>query len=125
MNVQRPVFWNQGILLQPQHFQLLERNCQGLFSPYQKYLEPHFWGVGAMALQKSALGTRTFILQDGEFLFPDGTFVSLAENGCVDNRTFDEAWVEGGKPFTVFLGLKKWCESGDNVTVQPTLEKVS
>jgi type VI secretion system protein ImpJ len=125
MNVQKPLFWDQGILLQPQHFQLLDRTCQGLLSPYQKYLEPHFWGVGAMALQKSALGTRTFNLQEGEFFFPDGTFVSLSENGRIDTRAFDEAWVEGGKPFTVYLGLKKWRESGDNVTVLPTLETVS
>lgn len=125
MNAQRPLFWNQGILLQPQHFQLLDRTCQGLLTPYQKYLEPHFWGVGAMSIQKSALGTRTFNLQDGEFLFPDGTFVSLSENACIDARAFDEAWVEGGKPFTVYLGLKKWSDSGENVTILPALETVS
>lgn len=122
MNAQKPLFWNQGVLLQPQHFQLLDRTCQGLFSPYQKYLEPHFWGVGALSLRKSALGTRVFSLQEGEFLFPDGTFVTLAENGWVDARPFDEAWVEGGKPFTIYLGLKKWCETGENVTVLPSLE---
>lgn len=122
MNVQRPLFWDQGILLQPQHFQLLDRTCQGLLSPYQRYQQPHFWGVGAMALQKSALGTRTFILHEGEFLFTDGSFVSLAENGSIDSRAFDEAWVEGGKPFTVYLGLKKWRDTGENVTVLPSPE---
>ncbi len=125
MNAQRPLFWDQGILLQPQHFQLFDRSCQGLLAPYQKYLEPHFWGVGAMTIQKSALGTRTFNLQAGEFLFPDGSFVSLPDNGCIDTRAFDEAWVEGGKPFTVYLGLKKWRETGENVTVLPTLETVA
>lgn len=125
MNIQSPLFWNQGIMLQPQHFQLLDRNCQGLLSPYQKYLQPHFWGVGTLALQKSALGTRTFMIQDGEFLFPDGTFVALSENGCIDARAFDEAWVEGGKPFTIYLGLKKWRDAAENVTVLPTLESVS
>ncbi len=93
MNVQKPLFWDQGILLQPQHFQLLDRTCQGLLSPYQKYLMPHFWGVATISLRKDALGTRTFSVQGGDFLFPDGTFVSLAENGCTDDRAFDEAWV--------------------------------
>ena len=125
MNVQRPLFWDQGTLLQPQHFQLLDRTCQGLLAPYQKYLEPHFWGVGTMTIQKSALGTRTFSLQAGEFLFPDGSCVSLPDNGCIDTRAFDEGWVEGGKPFTVYLGLKKWRETGENVTVLPTLETVA
>jgi len=117
MQVERPLFWCQGTLLQPQHFQLLERTCQGFLSPYQKYLAPNFWGVASMALQKSALGTRGFKLLEGEFLFPDGTFVSLVENGCIETRSFEEAWVEGGRPFTVYLGLKKWCESGENVMV--------
>ncbi|HBG06209.1 MAG: type VI secretion system-associated protein [Geobacteraceae bacterium GWC2_58_44] len=125
MNVPRPLFWKQGIQLQPQHFQLLDRNCRGLLSPYQKYLQPHFWGIAAMALRKSALGTGSFSLLEGEFLFPDGTFVSISENGRIDARAFDEAWLEGGKPFTVYLGLKKWRDSGENVTVLPTLETVS
>jgi type VI secretion system protein ImpJ len=125
MQIERPLFWNQGTLLQPQHLQLLERTCQGLLSPYQKYLEPHFWGVGSLALRKSALGARTFQLLEGEFFFPDGTFVSLARNGCIDARAFDEDWVEGGRPFTVYLGLKKWREPGENVIVLPTLETVA
>jgi type VI secretion system protein ImpJ len=125
MQIERPLFWNQGTLLQPQHFQLLERIGQGLLAPYQKYLEPHFWGVASMTLQKSALGTRVFKLLEGEFLFPDGTFVSLSQNGCIDARAFEEACVEGGKPFTVYLGLKKWREPGENVIVLPTLETVA
>lgn len=125
MNVQTPLFWSQGLLLQPQHFQLLERNSQGTFFPYQNYLQPHFWGVASLRIQKSALGTRHLKIQDGEFLFPDGTFVSLAENSCCEARAFNEAWVEGGKPFTIYLGLRKWNESGENVTVLPNLEAVS
>jgi len=125
MQTERPLFWSQGALLQPQHFQLLERNCQGLLAPYQKYLTPHFWGVAAMALQKSALGTRSFKLQEGEFFFPDGTFVSLSDNGCLDARTFDESLVAGGKPCTVYLGLKKWRDTGENVTTLATLDTVA
>jgi type VI secretion system protein ImpJ len=125
MQIERPLFWNQGTLLQPQHFQLLERTYQGLLTPYQKYLGPHFWGVGSMSLRKSALGTRTFQLQEGEFFFPDGTFVSLADNGCLDARVFDGAWVEGGKPFSVYLGLRKWREPGTNVVVLPSLDTVA
>jgi type VI secretion system protein ImpJ len=126
MNVPRPLFWEQGIQLQPQHFQLLDQTWQGLLSPYQKYLQPYFWGVASMTLQKSALGTGDFKLKDGDFLFQDGTFVSLSENGCIEARAFDEAWIEGGKPFTVYLGLRKWRESqGGNATVLPTLNELS
>ncbi|NVN91502.1 MAG: type VI secretion system baseplate subunit TssK [Desulfuromonadales bacterium] len=122
MNAQKPLFWNQGALLQPQHFQLLDRSCQSLLLPYQKFIEPCFWGVGSLHIQKGALGTRSFNIQEGSFLFIDGTFVSLPENALINARAFDEAWVEGGKPFTVYLGLKKWNDSEENVTVLPTLK---
>lgn len=125
MNVQKPLFWDQGVQLQPQHFQLFDRYCQGLCSPYQSYLQPHFWGVAEMVLQKSAVGTGIFSLQEGAFLFSDGALVSLPENGCIGSRAFDEGWIEGGKPLTVYLGLKKWQESRENVTVLPTLDDLS
>lgn len=32
---------------------------------------------------------------------------------------------KGGKPFTVYLGLKKWDGTGENVTVLPTLENTA
>lgn len=124
MKAQKPIFWNQGILLHPQHFQLFDRSCQSLLAPYQKFIEPHFWGIGTMDILKGALGTRSFNIQQGTFLFPDGTFVSLPENALVNARAFNDAWIEGGKPFTVYLGLKKWNEAGENVTVQTTLENV-
>jgi len=124
MIAQKPLFWHQGGLLQPQHFQLFDRSCQGLLAPYQKFIEPHFWGVGSLTILKAALGSRSFYIQEGSFLFADGTFASLHENALINSRAFNEAWVEGGKPFSVYLGLKKWNESGENVTVLNSLENI-
>ena len=124
MKAQKPLFWHQGVLLQPQHFQLLDRSCQGLFTPYQKFIEPCFWGVGALNINKDALGTRSFKIHDGEFLFHDGTFVSLPDNALINTRVFNEAWVQAEKPFNVYLGLKKWNDTGENVTVLPTLDNI-
>jgi type VI secretion system protein ImpJ len=124
MNIARPLFWHQGIYLQPQHFQLLDRSCQGLFTPYRQYMTPDFWGVGGMEILDGALGARSFDLQKGQFLFPDGTFVSLPGNALIDARAFDEAWVKDGKPLTVYLGIRNWTDDSENVTVLPTLESV-
>jgi len=124
MKAERPLFWHQGIYLQPQHFQLFDRSCQGLFSPYQRYLSPDFWGLGAMDIVEGALGVRTFDIKKGDFLFPDGTNVSLPGNGLIAARAFDEAWVKDGKQFSVFLGLKNWVDDGENVTVLPMLENI-
>lgn len=87
-------------------------------------MEPCFWGVGSLSILKGALATRSFYLQQGDFLFPDGTYVSIHDNALVRPRSFNEAWVEGGKPLTVYLGLKKWNDAGQNVTVLPSLKDI-
>ena len=120
-----PVFWHQGLFLQPHHFQLLDRSVRMLFDPFHDYLAPHFWGVGEMEIQHASLGTRSFQLARGAVLFPDGTYAAFPGNALVEPRHFEDAWVEGGKPFTVFLGLRKWNNIGENVTVVDSLEDVS
>ena len=117
MKNHRPLFWHQGLLLQPQHFQLSDLHSQSLLRPLHTLLEPHFWGVGELEIQEAALGNRSFDLRKGEFLFPDGTYAVFPGNATADPRSFDEAWVEGGKPLTVFIGLKKWIDAAQNVTV--------
>jgi type VI secretion system protein ImpJ len=116
MEIQHPLFWHQGLFLQPQHFQLSDRYVQSLFIPYQRYLVPHLWGVVGITVHKGALGTSSFQISTGTFLFPDGAHVSFPENATVESRTFEDGWVAGGRPFTVYLGISKWNDAGVNVT---------
>lgn len=125
MEFQRPLFWHQGLFLQPQHFQLTDRNVQSLLIPYRKYQTPHFWGVYEMTVQSASLETRSFELASGTFLFPDGTHVVLPGNAVIESRSFEEGWVAGGKPFTIYLGLKKWNDSGANVSAVDHLDALS
>jgi len=125
MDIQRPLFWYQGLFLQPQHFQLLDLSFRSLLTPFYNYIVPHFWGAIDVEIQKAALGTRTFSLLKGNFLFPDGTYVVLPENALINARSFDEAWVEGGRPLTVFIGMKKFNAASENVTVLERLDSVA
>jgi type VI secretion system protein ImpJ len=125
MDIQRPLFWHQGLFLQPQHFQLLDLSFQSLLTPFHHFIEPHFWGLGEIEIQKAALGRRSFNLLKGNFLFPDGSYTVLPGNALIEARPFDVAWVEGGKPFPAYIGLKKWNEAGENVTVLDKLENLS
>lgn len=120
-----PLFWHQGLFLQPHHFQLFERSIHALFNPVREYLSPHFWGVGELEIQKASLGIRSFQVSKGSFLFPDGAHAVVQANAVVESRPFDEAWVTGGKPFTVYLGLRKWNGAGKNVTVTDAPEEMT
>jgi len=125
MDIQRPLFWHQGLFLQPQHFQLLDLSFQSLLTPFHHFIEPHFWGVGEIEIQKAALGRRSFNVLKGNFLFPDGSYTVLPGNALLEARPFDEAWVEGGKPFPVYIGIKKWDGARENVTILNKLENLS
>lgn len=117
MDNNKPVFWHQGLFLQPQHFQLAERHQQSLLYPYHAFQQPHFWGVCSLEMQSTSLNHRTCDIEKGEFIFPDGTFVSIPDNGVVTPRSFESEWVDPEKPFTIFLAIHKYNKFSDNVTI--------
>ena len=122
---QRPLFWHQGLFLQPQHFQLSDQYSQSLLQPYCKFLEPYFWGVARLEIARGALCNFSFELDHAELLFPDGTYSLVPENAIVRARSFEDDWTNRDQPLTVYLGLKKYDNSGDNVTVLPSLDEAS
>ncbi|MCD4721632.1 MAG: type VI secretion system baseplate subunit TssK [Desulfobacula sp.] len=112
----KPLFWHQGLFLQPHHFQLNDLYNRSIMEPWYNYMAPHFWGVGSFEIQESSLANYIFAIQAGEFVFPDNSHVIIGENGVIQARSFEKAWEDGGKSFLVYLGLKKWDENGENVT---------
>ncbi len=110
----RPVFWYQGLFLQPQHFQHADLFTQSLLSPLRQYLQPYFWGVCRLRVNETALREGTFDLAEGEFIFQDGTWVSLAGNGRVKPRSFNDLAAREDR-LTVYLGLRKWKDDRPNV----------
>ncbi len=124
METRKPLFWHQGLFLQPHHFQLQDQYVQSLLIPYQEFIEPYLWGVAHVSVSGAALGNRSFELVKGEFLFQDGTHVSIPGNGIIEPRSFEEDWIEGDKPLKAYVGLKKWDASGENVTVLPDLQGI-
>lgn len=122
--MERPLFWHQGLFLQPQHFQLDDRYAKSLVIPTHRYIQPHFWGVGHLDIPKVIVGNAVEKPLAAEFVFQDMTYVVFPDNAVMEARSFKESWVEGGKPFTVYVGLRKWNEAGENVTVLPKLEKL-
>lgn len=115
--MERPLYWHQGLFLQPQHLQLTSRYCESLNLPLKEYLQPYFWGAGSWQVQTTALNNHTFQLTEGKFLFPDAAYAVIGKNALVMPRSFEQAWEEGSEAFGVYLGLRKFNGSGSNVTI--------
>jgi type VI secretion system protein ImpJ len=118
----KPVFWHQGLFLQPQHFQLSDQYQDAKLQPYQEYLQPHFWGVCQIEMLSSSLTHRTCEIESGHFLFPDGTYVSIPDNSVISPRSFEDDSIDPEKPFTIYLAIHKISQFDDNVTVLSSLE---
>jgi len=116
MDKAQAIYWHQGMFLQPQHFQQADLYNQFRMKPLTEAGLPHFWGVGRLELAKSAIANRTIEVLDAQLIFPDRTYVEFPGNAFVTPRPFDTAWIEGDKPFTVYLGLKKLSHQEANVT---------
>ena len=117
MEPMKPVFWYQGLFLQPHHFQQADLFSQSLAYPVKRYMHPYFWGSCRMTVNEGSLKEKVFSLSDGEFIFQDGSWVSLSENGVLQPRSFKDFWTDMEKPLKVYLGLKRWDRNGGNVTV--------
>jgi type VI secretion system protein ImpJ len=121
----RPVFWHEGLFLQPQHLQLEHQFFRSLLSPFHKFAAPHFWGVGEVQMAEAGLNNFLFDLNSCELILPDNTHVAYPGTALFEPRSFEDAWVDGGKPFTVYLGLRKLDRTGENVTVVSSLDNIS
>ena len=125
MEETQSIYWHQGMFLQPQHFQMADLNSQFQQKPMLEAGLPHFWGIGELELVASAITNRTFEVQSARLLFPDRSYVEYPGNAAIKARTFDVDWVEGDKPFTVYLGLKKLSSIESNVSVVADLSEAA
>lgn len=100
------VIWKEGIFLQPQHFQQVERffleSMQAHLSAYNRY----YSGFLNFKIIPDALANKTLSLHDARGVFPDGTWFSIPETGDIPlARDFSEHFSLKQHTMTVYLAL--------------------
>jgi len=123
MDEKNAIYWHQGMFMQPQHFQMADLQGQFQIKPLLEAGLPHFWGVGALEVVDAAIANRTIEIRRAHLLFPDRSYIEYPGNAAIAPRSFDTSWIEGDKPFTVFLGLKKLVQQEKNVTLAASLSE--
>ena len=116
MHPAAPLYWYQGLFLQPHHFQQLERGIYDAILPRLAMLQPHFWGVRGLEIRESALADQMLEVVRGEFLFRDGTLVRFPGDAKLAARTFKKEWTGTDEPLKAYIGLRRWREDSPNVT---------
>jgi type VI secretion system protein ImpJ len=126
MDQLRPIFWGQGMFLQPQHFQQQDCYHEARLRGYFHWLYPFCWGVKSLVIDEPALRNFMFDIEQCELVTWDGTIVrfqgeTLPSNARIVPRAFEQALDSGGKPLGVFLGLKRRQWEEENAHLRPEI----
>src|SRR5437899_819290 len=123
----RPIFWGQGMFLQPQHFQQQDCYHAARLRRYFHWLSPFSWGVKSLAINEAELQNFVFEVDRCEMITREGTIVrfqgeTLPSNAIISSRSFEGALEPGGRPLGVYLGLKCLQMEENNLSARPLYE---
>jgi type VI secretion system protein ImpJ len=124
--VDGPVYWHQGLFLQPQHFQILEGRTAQALAPVMENVTPFFWGLAAGELNEAALAAGRLEIKHIRLVFPSlpetiaypGNAVCAARQVPVESIPVDGA-------MTVYVGLRAAKAGEVNVTVAETAAQLA
>lgn len=119
------LFWEHGTLLQPQHFQLLDRSVSNRAALAMDMTGPWPWGVLALGVDEQALRSGQIALTRLDAVLPAGEHLVLGENACVEPKSCSSEWPDPDAPLLVYLGLPAARPDAANVTEAPTLNEAS
>jgi type VI secretion system protein ImpJ len=74
------VQWHEGLLLAPQHFQLLARRQEDALAYHVLAGMPYCWGVRSLEIDVDLLGAGTLRVSELEAIMPDGMVVSHSQD---------------------------------------------
>ena len=109
-----PVFWEHGVFLQPQHFQLEYIQHVRRAAAAMALLNPYLWGVRRLEVNENSIANGVFEVVSMELLLPSGEWVSCPGNAWLPPRSFAQAWTNPEEPLTVYAGIAEFRESGGN-----------
>ena len=125
METLRPLFWGEGLFLQPQHFQQLDGYHEARSRRIQQLLYPFGWGIKSLSIDETALQNFQVEIEHCELVTPEGTILrfqmeSAPSNARIVPRSCEDALDPGGAPLGVYLGLKRLQWEGGNLEMPST-----
>lgn len=107
--------WQEGMLLVPQHFQLLMRRAEGLTAYRAAVAQPFHWGVlRPISIDAMMLNNGTLRVTELEAVMPDGLVVQHVTDKGSDLQLSltDLAEAARGQPVTIHLAVAARRSSG-------------
>lgn len=122
MKLHKPIFWHQGLFLQPQHFQQADAFHQAGAHALFAGQTPHPFGALALDVDVDRFASGVFEVTRGAFVFKDGTLAATPDNALLPARDFRDALAAQNRGLTVYVGLRRSTRTESNVTEVANLE---
>jgi type VI secretion system protein ImpJ len=108
----RPLFWGQGLLLQPQHFQQQDDYHDARLHNLFRIFSPFCWGVNSLRLNEAALQNFVFEVEGCEIVTFDGTLLRFGaefqpSTARLAPRSFEHDFDPSGRPLSVYIGVRR------------------
>ncbi len=128
-----PLWWGQGMFLQPQHFQQYHLHHEARLQHALHLLHPWGWGVNVLRINEMALQTNLVEIAQCELITKEGTPLHFQQGSARSNmhlrgRSCDTALRQTGEStLGVYLGVRRWQPENNNVLDPdtPTGDEVS
>jgi len=116
----RPLFWGQGMLLQPQHFQQQDNYHDGRLRHLFRLFAPSAWGVHSLRLNETGLQNFVFEIEACELVTFDGTVLRFGpemhpSTARIAARSFESDLDPAGAPLAVYLGVRRMQANAANL----------
>lgn len=115
MNPLQPIFWRQGLFLQPHHFQHNDHLALYRQNRMTSLTMPYAWGVAAMELDEPALVDQSVMFSRLTVLMRDGLLIEYPGNAVIGACRFDLAKLGAGR--TLYIGIRRTIPDQANVSV--------
>lgn len=117
MNIKCPLYWHQGLFLQPQHLQYADAHHAWRASALIRASASGFWGMADLGLNEERLNSGIVEVERASVLFRDGTHAEVPDNAVLASRDIRAQWAADDKEMTVYVGIKQLRDTEANVTV--------
>ena len=106
MKFTRPIYWRQGIFLQPQHFQYDELYRKSLYGRVLEFARPSSFGFARLVISEERLKAGYLSCSELEAIMPSGQWVSVGNNAKLSDLDI-RALTETEAAIPVAIGLLK------------------
>lgn len=117
------VHWHEGLFLQPQHLQWMQRALLEQSADERRLQWPYPYGVVEARLSADALENMLVRFDRLRVVLPSGVEVSVPDSADLPPLDIKQAFEAGSGGFTVLLGVPMWYPSrGNSIEVGPAAD---